>query len=467
MRICTFFLMSTLALSVAVNQPVHAQVFTVLHTFSNNNAGTNPDGANPTGSLLLSGNTLFGTASAGGTNGKGTIFAINADGGGFTAIHAFNGLDGAYPKGSLVLSSGVLFGTTSSGGSNQAGTIFAVNCDGSEFTVLHTFAALKTNNFRVFTNSDGGTPYASLLLCDNKFYGTTSAGGINGGGTLFSIKTDGTEFQVLHAFTNADGTSSRSDLILSGSTLYGTAFSGGSNGGGTVFAIDTNGANFRVVHAFNGSDGAGPCAGLILSGDMLYGTTEFGGIYGSDGVLFSGKTNGDGFTALYLFTDMKDGAQPKAGLLLSGNVLYGMSYVGGGGCIFSLNTNGTVFTALHPINSNTEGANPGGALISSGTTLYGTTTYGALSYGTVFSLTIPVPYITNISLTGSNLVMNVINGVIGGTYTVLMSPDMTLPLYEWMPVGSNVLTASKNFAITVTNAVDPTAPQRFYTLERQ
>ena len=39
--------------------------------------------------LILSGNTLYGTASSGGSSGDGTVFAVNTDGTGFTTLHSF------------------------------------------------------------------------------------------------------------------------------------------------------------------------------------------------------------------------------------------------------------------------------------------------------------------------------------------------------------------------------------------
>ena len=70
-------------------------------------------------------------------------------------------------------------------------------------------------------------------------------------------------------------------MILSGNTLYGTATDGGSSGNGTVFAVNTDGTGFTNLHSFTAldlyytnSDGANPYAGLILSGNTLYGTAH-------------------------------------------------------------------------------------------------------------------------------------------------------------------------------------------------
>ena len=97
------------------------RVFTNLHTFSALSSyptGTNADGAQPYDGLLLSSNVLYGTAFAGGTNGWGTVFRIGIDGTGFTVLRSLNELnDGAQPRGGLILSSNTLFGTATMGGS--------------------------------------------------------------------------------------------------------------------------------------------------------------------------------------------------------------------------------------------------------------------------------------------------------------------------------------------------------------
>src|ERR1039457_6106138 len=58
---------------------------------------------------------------------------------------------------------------------------------------------------------------------------------------------------------------------------------------------------FTNLHSFNYSDGAYPYAGLILSGNTLYGTTVQGGSSGY-GAVFAVSTAGTGFTNLHSFT---------------------------------------------------------------------------------------------------------------------------------------------------------------------
>jgi uncharacterized repeat protein (TIGR03803 family) len=353
-------------LLVAASAP--AQNFTTLYSFTATSgiSSTNSDGANPYAGLILSGNTLYGTANQGGTNGNGTVFAVNTDGTGFKNLYSFTAdpypytnSDGANPRAELILSGNTLYGTASAGGTSANGTVFAVNTDGTGFTNLYNFS-LRSGSDQ--TNSDGANPRAGLILSGNTLYGTAYGGGSSGYGTVFAVSTNGTGFTNLYNFslrsgidfTNSDGAAPAAGLILSGNTLYGTASTGGSSGNGSVFAVSTNGTGFTNLHSFTAtsgisstnSDGANPFGGLILSGNTLYGTAANGGSANA-GTVFAVNTDGSDFTNLYSFTELpgfpypvtnSDGASPE-GLILSGNTLYGTAYGGGSsgyGMVFSL-----------------------------------------------------------------------------------------------------------------------------------
>jgi uncharacterized repeat protein (TIGR03803 family) len=168
--------------------------FTVLYSFSG------PDGILPMGDLLLVGNTLYGVTEEGGTDGTpggGTIFSINTDATAFRTIYSFGSLSsapnatnssGAAPLGGLLLLKDTLYGTASFGGTSGNGTVFKLNVDGTGFTVLHNFTATTGSPG---TNNDGAHPGSSLTLVSNILYGTTANGGSSGLGTIFSITLPG------------------------------------------------------------------------------------------------------------------------------------------------------------------------------------------------------------------------------------------------------------------------------------
>jgi uncharacterized repeat protein (TIGR03803 family) len=239
--------------------------FGLLHTFSSSSS----NGSYPGGQNVLSGETFFGITELGGLHNAGTVYQMNTNGGGYTNLHSFAGTsDGSDPTGSLLLSGSTLYGLTSSGGSNANGVLYMMNTNGSGFSILHKFTG----------TSDGGRPSGSLTLSGSTLFGVTSAGGTNNQGTVFQINTDGSGFRLLHTFSNNanDGRSPR-ELKLSGSTLYGVAFYGGAYSGGAVFQLNTNGSGYTNLHSFIGfNDGQYP-AELQLSGATLYGTTAYGG----------------------------------------------------------------------------------------------------------------------------------------------------------------------------------------------
>ncbi len=218
----------------------------------------------------------------------------------FTAISTnasgvYTNSDGANPVAGLItnLSGSTLYGTAAYGGSSGDGTVFAVNTDGTGFTNLHTFAPFSIGPPYPRTNSEGGAPFAGVILSDNTLYGTTYTGGSSGNGTVFAVNTDGTGFTNLHNFTallsntNGDGAGPEAELVLSGNTLYGTAGRGGSSGRGTVFAVHTDGTGFTNLHSLAGGDGAAPYAQLLFSGNTVYGTALNSGIAGGNGTVFS------------------------------------------------------------------------------------------------------------------------------------------------------------------------------------
>jgi uncharacterized repeat protein (TIGR03803 family) len=173
---------------------------------------------------------------------------------------------------------------------------------------------------------------------------------------------------------------------------------GSAYGNGTIFCVNTNGSSYRVLYSFtNTPDGANPFAGLTLSGNTLYGTTESGGSDGN-GTIFSIQTDGSGYTNLYSFvgSSFGDGANPQAPLLLISNTLYSTTYEGGAnndGTIFSIGTSGSFYTNLYSFAGPPgDGDYPEGRLAVTGGTLYGTTYYGGANssgaYGAVFSFAI-------------------------------------------------------------------------------
>jgi uncharacterized repeat protein (TIGR03803 family) len=324
--------------------------FTVLYSFSSDLSG-NSDGANPNGGLVLANNTVYGTTSAGGTGDSGVIFSMDRNTlvirnlYTFTATDLSTGInsDGANPSAGLVLSGPTLFGTASVGGSGSGGTLFSVATNGANFKVLHQFSAVDATSG---TNIDGANPSTQLILAGATLFGTTSAGGSTGYGTAFAINTDGSGFTVLHNF-DINSAKPVSELVLSGPTLYGMTDT-------AVFAINTNGTGFTILHQFSNSiefvSTATP--GLTLVSNTLFGAAAGDGANGT-GEVFSMNLNGTGFASQYDFSNESgsfpgtnsDGAFPNGGMVSLNGTLYGATAEGGpsgNGVVFSLTPSSTV-----------------------------------------------------------------------------------------------------------------------------
>ena len=353
--------------------------------------GTASDGAGPSGGVTLSGSTIYGVTGSGGSSNDGTIYSENASGTGYQVLYNFVNFqtNGAYPSGPLLLVGSTLYGTTSSGGADGDGTIFSINTNGTNFQILHSFTD---------TSGDGDDPDGGLALSGSTLYGTTDGGGSAGYGSIFSISTAGSGYQILHSFAGgaSDGEYPEGGLALSGSTLYGTTYQGGNANDGTVFSITTSGSGFSLLHSFTGGDGEYPNGGLTLSGSTLYGTTDEGGA-SYYGTIFSIATSGSGFGVLYSFSPTGSGGVfPESGLTLSGSTLYGTAYGGanGDGTVFSYNLSATGFQTVYSFTTST-GYIPNSQLTLAGSSLYGTTAYSASNDdGTVFSLSLPTVTVT-------------------------------------------------------------------------
>ena len=251
---------------------------------------------------------------------------------------------------------------------------------GASLSILHSFGVL-TN----VTGLVGGVVQGP----DGALYGVGQGeGNVTGG--IFKVQADGSGFTVLKYFSDPSmGPNPNGDLGAAGNRLYGTSHGGyGPSANGSVFALNLDGSGFTILHSFSATDisgrnadGAQPRAGLVLSGGTLYGTTETGGSLGV-GTVFKMNLDGSGFTRLHSFAGT-DGSDPAAVLVLSGNTLYGMttqgSQSGADGKVFKVNTDGTGFMVLHTFTN--ESVLGRGVQLVSGNTVYGTMAVGGSSGG--------------------------------------------------------------------------------------
>src|SRR5687768_8663621 len=114
----------------------------------------------------------------------------------------------------------------------------------NEYQILKAFSNLKTPVGRLARGTDGA------------LYGTTSAGGAVNGGTVFKLSTDGATWTrtVIHSFGSGfDGAFPSSGVIVGADgNLYGTTTAGGAAGRGTVFRLSNDGSGwtYALLHEF-------------------------------------------------------------------------------------------------------------------------------------------------------------------------------------------------------------------------
>jgi uncharacterized repeat protein (TIGR03803 family) len=382
-----------LGLVALVAPPAQAQTFSVIHAFTGGSDGGNP----LAGFTIDPAGNLYGTTNAGGNTGTGTVFKITTKGTKVVLYSFAGGVDGTYPEASVLMdASGSLYGTTFTGGASGLGTVFKVTKKGNE-TVLYSFAG----------SADGASPIAALTMDSvGNLYGTTSAGGSAGNGTVFRLappKTKGGKWteKVLYSFgQGTDGATPIAGVSLDlKHNLYGTTSAGGSYGYGTVFQLKRSKSGWKenVLYNFQGgNDGGVPYAGVILnqSGNLYGGAT--GGGTGAGGTIFeltpakgswtfSVLYNIPGWTLSGPFRDLKMDA--------SGN-LYGTTHCDGtysDGTVYKLTpSSGTwTYTSLYEFTGGTDGYYVFSNLVfDKHGNLYGTSSVGgAGGYGVAFKIT--------------------------------------------------------------------------------
>jgi uncharacterized repeat protein (TIGR03803 family) len=174
-------------------------------------------------------------------------------------------------------SAGDLFGTTTAGGAFGAGTVFELQHGSGALTTVATF-----------NNSNGSGPHASLIKdAAGNLFGTTIAGGPFKGGTVFEVKQGTHSILTLASFDGTNGSAPYAPLVEdSTGDLLSTTFFSGAPYDGTVFEIQPGSATITTLSTFHGGDGASSYSDLVgdNSGNF-FGTTSKGGLY-NDGTVF-------------------------------------------------------------------------------------------------------------------------------------------------------------------------------------
>jgi hypothetical protein len=397
-------------LSMALGQAMHAQTFTVLHTFRGS-----PDGANPADGVVIdrAGN-LYGVTLTGGMNGNGctslgtgcgTVFKLTKRSSGwiYSTLYKFQGPpDGNYPAGVVVGPDGTLYGATTGGGivnniacpqyDNGCGTVFRLRppatfcatplCPWNE-SVLYTFTG----------NADGGNPHNGDLVFDGArdIYGTTLNGGAYAWGAAYELAPSqgGYSESVIYNFNSVpDGLASPySGFIMDQSgNLYGTTAFSNDNLAGTIYQLtpSQSGWTANILQSFQcrrGFDpGCFPQALIFDSAGNLLGGTANGSLNDRGAVIKLLASDDWSLDVLYTFGLEQGLIQDHLTMDAAGNI-YGTGFACSNlyGCVYKLtpSSHGYIYTELHDFTDGADGAHPYGPVaIDADGNIYGTAENG-------------------------------------------------------------------------------------------
>ncbi len=351
---------------------------------------------------------LWGVVANGGAQGQGAIIKIYGDSTGFDTACSMVQSTGYFPGGHLVLNGdGMFYGTCFLGGTNSAGALFRVNPSTNVYTDLYNLDSLGTSwvnsdlvrendstfygviiqsgiipytgrlfRFNPFSNAyttlysyndtlTGEWPRNIMVASNHKIYGTTTGGGLNNLGVLFSFDPSNNTYTDLHDFDSSAYVATGTISEGANGLLYGVTGSGGTHLKGTIFSFDTANYTYITVHDFDGTTGQPNWNNGLTkaSNNKFYGMTYLGG-QNLVGVIFCFDPSGNAYGMLHEF-DGTNGAYPISTLMqASDNKLYGMTNAGGSngdGIIFRFDLTDSSFANLKNLSAST-GSGPYGGL---------------------------------------------------------------------------------------------------------
>jgi uncharacterized repeat protein (TIGR03803 family) len=250
------------------------------------------DGNEPVAALALgTDGDFYGLTTGGAAHGHGGVFRMTPAGA-QTNLYSFTGgADGYNAIGKLVQGSdGNFYGVTrrnAVSGVTFYGTIFKVSTNGL-LTTLYTL--------NPFVYGDGAYPFAGLIhSADGNFYGTTLTDGGAGYGTVFRFTSAGA-FTTLLYFNGADdGASPESALVQDDAgNFYGTTTAGGPFGKGSIFKLSITSAPQITAQPASQTAAAGASVEFsvaVVGAPPLSYQWRLNGVNLTDGGSFSGSAS--------------------------------------------------------------------------------------------------------------------------------------------------------------------------------
>ncbi|MBO9561159.1 MAG: T9SS type A sorting domain-containing protein [Niastella sp.] len=223
--------------------------YTVKHHFSQ------ATGYLPGGVPVLYNNKLYGTTIGGGNNGQGVLYEYDLATNTYAVRVSFGGSFGGYPRATLTLHNGRLYGTTTEGGANNNGTLFEYIPAGNGFVKRYDFSP-----------GAGEVYSAGMVVYNNKLYGTTNPDIFQGtDGVLFEYDLATNTYTEKHQFLSPGGSYTQGTMMLYNNKLYGTMANGGAAYGGVLFEYDLVSDTYKEPTSFTSLDGREPLTTQLIT----------------------------------------------------------------------------------------------------------------------------------------------------------------------------------------------------------
>jgi uncharacterized repeat protein (TIGR03803 family) len=211
-----------------------------------------------------------------------------------------------------------LWGTTTYGGSDDRGILFSTRYDGTAQAMKKSFAMEYPGHPDLFN-----VP----VLCNGKFYTLMEKGGISEDAIITEYDPVTNVYTQKADLLTLGVSATETALTAFNNKLYGFSYSGGQYNGGFLYEFNPANNVLVTVYDFDTVTGGNPSGELLSYNNRLYGTTHRGGNQ-DEGVLYEYNPATDQFTVKAHFTPLTAG--------IGGNLtLYNNRFWGVGDGIYS------------------------------------------------------------------------------------------------------------------------------------
>ncbi len=321
-----------------------------------------------------------------------------------------------------------------------------------------------------FPDGHAGTVAGVILAANNTYTGTTTVGAstvvnVGSGGASGTLGTGNTTDSGTLTFNRTGsysygGVISSTGMVTKAASAIVTFTGQNTYSGNTVISGGT-----LLINNTAGS-GTGTGSVTVNSGGTLGGSGAISGAV----TVASGGTLALGLNTLTMNNNLSLAGNVSVSLNKSLTPSNGMAVVSG-----TLANTGTGSVAV---------ANLGSALVAGDTfqlfsqAVSGAATMTVSGGGTgvvwnnnlavdgtisVFSVTPSTPHINQVQISAGNFIFSGTNGPDSGTYYVLSTTNLTLPLSQWTYLSTNSFLGNGQFYVT--NPINPGKPQQFYLLQ--